>query len=190
MKAPGERSGGGAAHTTLLRFGFLRCSLGLALVAVRQEGLAAVLFGEQRGELEVELARRFPNCPIEAAEVSLAPLLQTLAECLEQPSLPLPLPLAPLGTLFQRSVWQALTHIPAGQTISYGALAELLGNPRAVRAVAAACGANPLAVLVPCHRVVGRDGSLTGYRWGLERKRALLERESEPALPFEPCADP
>lgn len=178
----------GQEADNLLSFGYLRCSLGLALVAVRQSGLAAVLFGEERGELEAELTRRFPQCAIEAAEVRLAPLLEALAKCLDDPSRPAPLPLAPIGTPFQQAVWQALMNIPIGQTMSYGALAQALGNPRAVRAVAAACGANPLAVLVPCHRVIAGNGALTGYRWGLERKRALLEREGGSILPFEPIS--
>jgi AraC family transcriptional regulator of adaptative response/methylated-DNA-[protein]-cysteine methyltransferase len=193
--ASGEVLGllGPGAHSeadNLLRFGYLRCSLGLALVAVRQSGLAAVLLGEERGELEAELTRRFPGCAVEAAEVRLAPLLEALTRCLEDPRQPAPLPLAPIGTPFQLSVWQALLNIPPGQTMSYGALAQALGNPRAVRAVAAACGANPLAVLVPCHRVIASNGALTGYRWGLERKRTLLERESGAILPFEPQSGP
>lgn len=174
---PAAPAGSAPPERDPLHFASARCSLGLALVAARAAGLAAVLLGDERAGLEAELARRFPRHPLLPGGPAFEPLLAAVLAALENPGEPQDLPLAPLGTPFQLSVWQALRSIPPGQTLSYGELARLLDAPKAVRAVAAACGANPLAVLVPCHRVIAKDGSLTGYRWGLDRKRALLARE-------------
>jgi AraC family transcriptional regulator, regulatory protein of adaptative response / methylated-DNA-[protein]-cysteine methyltransferase len=154
------------------------CALGLALVAQQAGGLCAILLGDDADALRAELAARFPKAELQPHDAALAPALAALAALIDTPTLPWTLPLAPQGTDFQQRVWQALRSIPAGQTASYTDVATRLGSPQSVRAVAGACAANPLAVVVPCHRVIGRRGALTGYRWGVERKRALLAREA------------
>lgn len=150
------------------------CSLGAILVAQGPKGVCAVLLGDDAQELQHELARRFPHATLAAG--SAATLAAVVAH-VERPGEPFALPLDPHGSAFRQRVWRALGTVPAGQTIAYAELARRAGVPAAVRAVAGACAANPLAVVVPCHRVLRSDGSLGGYRWGIERKRALLERE-------------
>lgn len=154
--------------------------LGRLLVAATARGVCAVLLGDDNAALTAELTRRFPRAEL-APDPTLGPHLDAiLAELTEHPgSLALPLDLR--GTAFQARVWAALRTIPRGTTQSYAQLAEAIGAPRSVRAVANACGQNPVAIVVPCHRVVGSNGKLTGYRWGVERKRALLALERRAA---------
>ncbi len=151
-------------------------TLGLALVASTARGICAVLLGESADELTTELGRRFP-----AAEIQPDPLverqLRTVFEAIQEGAGARELPLDLRATAFQARVWSALAAIPRGETRSYAEIACAIGNPKASRAVARACASNPAALLVPCHRVIGSSGSLTGYRWGMERKRALLEWE-------------
>lgn len=153
--------------------------LGLVLVARSDKGVCAILMGDDAGELAQELARRFPKARRIAADAALAGLLAEVAALLGAPHRPFDLPLDLQGTLFQQQVWHALRGIPAGETVSYAELARRVGRPDAVRAVASACGANPVAVVVPCHRVLRGDGSISGYRWGVERKRRLLAAEAK-----------
>lgn len=154
-------------------------ALGLALVAQQPDGLCAILLGDDADALQAELAARFPKAVLQQHDAALAPALAELADLIEIPTRAWTRPLAPQGTDFQQRVWHTLRGIAPGQTASYTEVAIRLGAPRAVRAVAGACAANPLAVVVPCHRVIGRQGQLTGYRWGLARKQALLAREAE-----------
>ncbi len=156
-----------------LRFGVGVSTLGYVLVAETEAGVAAVLIGEDPPELLADLQVRFPGARIEVGAVALEAVL----EAVDHPSRGFAGPLAVGGTDFQQRVWAALTAIPAGETRSYTEIARVIGAPLAVRAVAGACAANAIAVLIPCHRVVRGDGSLGGYRWGVERKRALLDRE-------------
>lgn len=150
---------------------------GLLLVADRGRGLCAILMGDDEGALVEELAERFPRAQLMQDEAELSAALDAVQTMLADPSQGLDWPLDPFGTEFQLQVWQALRQIPPGQTVSYTELAARIGKPEAVRAVASACAANPLAVVVPCHRVIRSDGGLSGYRWGVERKQSLLERE-------------
>jgi AraC family transcriptional regulator of adaptative response/methylated-DNA-[protein]-cysteine methyltransferase len=153
--------------------------LGCVLVAGTARGIAAVLLGDGREALLAELRERFPTATLAEGE-TMREALAEVVRLIESPARSEPaarLQLDPRGTTFQRQVWDALREIPAGSTATYAEIARRIGRPTATRAVAAACAANPIALLVPCHRVVARDGSLSGYRWGVERKRALLERE-------------
>lgn len=167
--APGERIGYALADT----------SLGRIVVAATQRGVCLVAFGDSDSELVAETARRFPRATLSPAADELAEWVRAIVALVDAPGVPVSpeLPLDVRGTVFQRQVWAGLQQIRAGQTVTYSQLAAAIGRPTAARAVAAACGANPTAVVVPCHRVIGADGSLTGYRWGVERKRRLLERE-------------
>jgi AraC family transcriptional regulator, regulatory protein of adaptative response / methylated-DNA-[protein]-cysteine methyltransferase len=152
--------------------------LGRVLVARTVSGVCAVLLGASDAELSALLAARFRRAELVRDPALATEIGAVLAE-VREPSMAAALPLDLRGTAFQARVWQALQRIPRGETRSYGQLAEMVGAPRAVRAVAAACGANPAAMLVPCHRVLGADGKLTGYRWGIERKKALLALEAK-----------
>jgi len=154
------------------------CRLGRVLVAATVGGLCAVLLGDSDEALEAELARRFPLAERCRGNRDFTAVLDTVVRLIDhgrEPAETLPLDLR--GTVFQRKVWAALQQIPAGRTVTYGELARQVGLPGGARAVARACGANPAAVIVPCHRVIAADGGLGGYRWGIERKRALLEKE-------------
>jgi AraC family transcriptional regulator of adaptative response/methylated-DNA-[protein]-cysteine methyltransferase len=166
------------AVDTLLRFAVGQCSLGAVLVAEGPAGVCAILLGNDPEALESDLAARFPEARLLGSDPGMAPLLQRVVGLVEAPQNGSDFPLAPQGTPFQLRVWLALRAIPPGRTASYADIARSIGMPRAARAVARACAANPLAVAIPCHRVVARDGSLSGYRWGVERKRALLQREA------------
>ena len=154
------------------------CSLGRVLVATTTQGICAIELGDDDEELLARLGRRFAHATLRPASSPDKAALHAVVTMVEHPATPPCLSLDIRGTAFQRRVWAALRDIPAGARISYGALAERLGAARGARAVAAAVAANPLAVMVPCHRVVGADGQLRGYRWGLERKRVLLARET------------
>jgi AraC family transcriptional regulator of adaptative response/methylated-DNA-[protein]-cysteine methyltransferase len=153
-------------------------SLGRVLVARSARGLCAVLLGEEGDALVQELRVRFPRATLREDGAELAALAAEVIGMVEAPSRGGELPLDLRGTEFQRSVWQALREIPAGETASYTEIARRIGRPGSVRAVGGACAANPLAVVVPCHRALRSDGALAGFRWGLERKRALLAREA------------
>ncbi len=152
-------------------------TLGPVLVAASGQGLCAVTIGDEPEELIADLRQRFPSARLERQPKDAAPFAARIVTLIEQPHIPADVPLDIRGTLFQRAVWAALTKIPLGSTASYSEIALRIGRPAAVRAVAGACAANHLAVVIPCHRVVRSDGALSGYRWGLERKRALLARE-------------
>ena len=153
-------------------------SLGQVLVARSNLGVCAILLGDDPALLARDLQDRFPRAELVSGDGECERLAVKVAGFIARPALGLDLPLDIQGTVFQQSVWQALRQIPAGSTASYTDIANQIGMPKAVRAVAQACGANALAVAVPCHRVVRSDGALSGYRWGVERKRALLDREA------------
>lgn len=158
------------------------CQLGRALVATTRRGVCSVVLGDSDASVEAQLRAEFPEAVIERVDSGapefVAPRVAAVAQALAGRGGASPVPIELLGTAFQYRVWEALMRIPAGQTRSYAELARELGQPDAVRAVAGACARNKVAVLVPCHRVVRSDGSLGGYRWGLPRKQALLEREA------------
>ena len=154
-----------------------KCILGVVLVAASERGVCAILLGEHAAALERDLQARFPQVSLREAARELEPLLSKVAAHLAAPAADLDLPLDFQGSDFERRVWRALAEIPAGTTQTYGEVARRLGAPHAAKEVGAACAANPIAVAVPCHRVVRKDGSLAGYRWGVARKRALLARE-------------
>lgn len=172
---PAARRHGGRGET--IRYTVVDTPVGHALVAATSRGICMTALGDDRAALEAELGRRFPAALIQPADAQLAEWAERVVRFITAPGTQPDLPLDISGTAFQARVWRALQKIPPGRTMSYSELAATLGQPRAVRAVAAACAANKLALLVPCHRVVGKDGDLTGYRWGVERKRVLLERE-------------
>lgn len=167
---------GGAA--TAIRYGIGDSSLGRVLAAASERGICSIMLGDDDAELIADLGRRFPNARTIAADGNFQATVDAVVALVEEPERGLSLPLDIRGTAFQRRVWQALQAIPAGETRSYAGLAREIGEPRAARAVAAACAANRLAVAVPCHRVVHSNGSDSGYRWGAERKRALLKKEA------------
>jgi AraC family transcriptional regulator of adaptative response/methylated-DNA-[protein]-cysteine methyltransferase len=167
-----------AGDATEIRFATSECALGTILVAQSARGLCAILIGDQPQVLEVDLRARFPHAQLSRGDADLEQLAARVVAFVEAPTGGLELPLDLRGTPFQRRVWQALRAIPAGHTATYAEIARRIGAPQAVRAVAGACAANPLAVVVPCHRVVRSDGALSGYRWGVPRKRALLESEA------------
>lgn len=164
---------------TDIRFAVGECSLGAILVAQSDRGVCAILMGDDPDALARDLQDRFPTARLIGGDAEFEQRVAQVIGFVEAPRLGLDLPLDVRGTAFQQRVWQALRDIPAGQTASYTEVARRIGAPAAVRAVAQACGANALAVAIPCHRVVRNDGALSGYRWGVERKRALLERESQ-----------
>jgi AraC family transcriptional regulator, regulatory protein of adaptative response / methylated-DNA-[protein]-cysteine methyltransferase len=170
------RAGGQAEKIT---FAVGQCSLGAILVAASAKGICAILMGEDPELLLQDLQTRFPKAELVGDDRTFAETIAQVVGLIERPAQDVHLPLDVRGTAFQHRVWDALRRIPSGQTRSYAEIAELIGQPNAVRAVAGACAANPLAVAVPCHRVVRTDGSLSGYRWGIERKKTLLERENK-----------
>lgn len=163
-----------------VRFALGACSLGAILVAATGRGVCAILLGDKPAELVRELERRFPRATLNGADPQFETLVASVVALVEHPESPATLPLDIRGTAFQHRVWKALSAIPAGTTASYAEVAAAIGEPTAVRAIARACASNMLAVAIPCHRVVRTDGALSGYRWGVERKRALLERERRP----------
>jgi len=162
-----------------IRFATDDSFLGLVLAGFTDLGVCAIELGDTREELVKALGTRFPKANLRDAQDELAPLLGEVAAFVQHPDQSLDLPLDIQGTAFQRRVWQELVRIPAGQTRTYSEVARALGSPKAVRAVATACASNPLAVAVPCHRVVRKSGELAGYRWGLDRKKRLLELEGQ-----------
>lgn len=160
-----------------IRFAVGECSLGSILVASSHRGVCAISLGDDPDMLVRHLQDKFPRSNLIGGDSGFEELMAKVVGFIEAPMLGLDLPLDIRGTTFQQRVWQALREIPAGTTVSYTDIANRIGMPKAVRAVAQACGANALAVAIPCHRVVRSDGSLSGYRWGVERKRVLLKRE-------------
>ena len=172
---PASYRRGGRAET--IRFALGECSLGSILVAATENGVCTILLGNDPAALLRELEDRFPNARLAGGDESFEQLVARVVALVEAPALGHDLPLDVQGTAFQQRVWQALGDIPAGSTESYTDVATRIGAPGSARAVARACAANPVAVAIPCHRVVRRDGALSGYRWGVERKRTLLERE-------------
>ena len=175
MRPTHYKSGG--AHE-VLTFAVGQCSLGAILVASSAKGVAAILLGDDPEALVRNLEDRFPKAELIGGDSAYERLVAQVVGLIESPGLGLALPLDVRGTAFQQRVWMALREIPVGQTASYASIAEKIGSPRSVRAVAGACAANALAVAIPCHRVVRHDGNLSGYRWGVERKRELIARES------------
>jgi AraC family transcriptional regulator of adaptative response/methylated-DNA-[protein]-cysteine methyltransferase len=176
---PTRYRAGGAG--TDIRFAIGECSLGAILVARSERGVCAIFLGDDPAALARELQDRFPRANLIGGDAEFEKLVARVVGLVEVPGTRLDLPLDVRGTAFQKRVWQALRRIPAGKTVSYTELAKRIGAPKSVRAVAGACAANALAVAIPCHRVVRNDGGLSGYRWGVERKRALIEREARPA---------
>lgn len=176
MTPSAYRAGGANAR---IRFAIAQCSLGAILVAQSERGVCAILMGDDPDALARDLQDRFPRAELLGGDAGFEQLVAQVVGFVEAPALGLDLPLDLRGTAFQRRVWQALREIPPGSTASYTEIAQRIGAPKAVRAVAGACAANALAVAIPCHRVVRTDGSLSGYRWGVERKRVLLEREAQ-----------
>ena len=168
-----------AGHNNDIRFAVGQCSLGAILVAQSERGVCAILLGDDPHQLVCDLQDKFRRANLIGADQDFERLIAQVVGFIETPALGLDLPLDVRGTAFQERVWQALRDIPVGSTASYAEIAQCIGAPKAVRAVAQACGANSLAVAIPCHRVVRSDGNLSGYRWGVERKRQLLERESQ-----------
>jgi AraC family transcriptional regulator of adaptative response/methylated-DNA-[protein]-cysteine methyltransferase len=173
---PSDYRDGGAR--TDIRFAVGECSLGSILVARSERGVCAILLGDDPDALAHDLQDRFPRANLIGGDQQFEKLVSKVVGLVESPAVGLDLPLDIRGTAFQQRVWQALREIPAGSTASYLDIANRIGSPKSVRAVAQACGANALAVAIPCHRVVRTDGGLSGYRWGVERKQALLEREA------------
>jgi AraC family transcriptional regulator, regulatory protein of adaptative response / methylated-DNA-[protein]-cysteine methyltransferase len=159
-------------------FAFDTFSLGMVLVAATDKGIAAILLGDNRDELRRELVYAFPQARLVADEVGLADKVAKIAAFLDAPNQELDLPLDIRGSAQEQAVWQALRNVPAGQTITYGQIAKSLSLPATAQDVGAACAANVLAVAIPCHRVVKADGSISGYRWGVQRKRKLINLEA------------
>lgn len=172
---PTNYRGGGA--NAEIKFAVAQCSLGAILVAASGKGVCAIFLGDDPNELVREVQDRFPNASLIGGDREFEKLVAHVVGFVETPHAEWDLPLDVRGTAFQHRVWQALRAIPPGETVSYAELARRMGEPKAVRAVAGACAANHVAVAIPCHRVVRTDGSLSGYRWGVERKRTLIERE-------------
>ena len=176
MKPQEFRTGGKGA---VIRFALGECSLGSILVAATDKGVCAIALGDDPAALLRDLQDRFPQAQLIGGDKDFEQLVAKVVGFVETPGIGLDLPLDVRGTAFQQRVWQALRDIPAGSTASYTEIARRIGRPKAVRAVAQACASNALAVAIPCHRVVRNDGSLSGYRWGVERKRDLLAREAK-----------
>lgn len=163
----------------ILRYTYTPTCVGPALIVCSNKGLCAVLLGDCEAQLRRDAIARFINCTLEPDETALEPVCEQIRRCIGNPREPWSLALDIRGTEFQCSVWHALLAIPPGVTVSYSTLAATLGKPHACRAVASACAANPVAIVVPCHRVLRHDGTLGGYRWGLQLKQWLLRRENE-----------
>jgi AraC family transcriptional regulator of adaptative response/methylated-DNA-[protein]-cysteine methyltransferase len=178
--APSRLARGGDGET--IHYGTAACRLGRVLVASTPRGICAILLGDLDATLRADLEKRFPRASLEKGGESFQSTLDRVIGLIDHSDDPRePLPLDLRGTVFQRKVWDALQDIPPGRTTTYGELARRVGLPGGARAVAQACGANPAAVIVPCHRVVAANGGLGGYRWGVERKQMLLEGERDGA---------
>ena len=175
---PGDYKAGGTNNAILFAVG--QCSLGAILVAQSARGVCAILLGDDPDQLVRDLQDQFPKAELVGADQRFEQLVAQVVGLIEAPAVGLDLPLDLRGTAFQERVWQALRDIPPGSTASYAQIAERIGAPKSFRAVAQACGANSVAVAIPCHRVVRSNGELSGYRWGVERKQQLLAREKAP----------
>jgi AraC family transcriptional regulator, regulatory protein of adaptative response / methylated-DNA-[protein]-cysteine methyltransferase len=173
---PTNYRAGGA--NTEIRFAIGQCSLGSILVAQSKPGVCAILLGDDPDELARDLQDRFPRANLIGGDGEFEPLVSKVVGFVEAPALGLDLPLDVRGTALQQRVWQALHEIPVGETASYTDIANRIGSPGSAKEVSEACAANTLAVAIPCHRVVKKNGTLSGYRWGVKRKRALLEKEA------------
>ena len=178
---PGALRRGGAGEE--IRTAFADCPFGRLLVGMTDKGVCFIGFAEPDDALLGDLRRRFPRAAIRADDAALADTVRAVLAFIAEPAQALALPLDLRGTAFQQRVWQALCRIPVGETRSYAEVAAMIEAPRAVRAVARSCATNPVSLAVPCHRVVGSDGDLTGYRWGVPRKRALLAAERAARTP-------
>jgi AraC family transcriptional regulator of adaptative response/methylated-DNA-[protein]-cysteine methyltransferase len=176
----GQRTGGADSAGLLIRSLVGQCWLGSVLVATTDKGICAILLGDDPATLLRDLEDRFPQARLLGGDAALEQLTAKVIDVIEAPGQDLDLPLDPRGTAFQQRVWQALREIPAGSTASYAEVARRIGAPKEAYAVGEACAANMIALAIPCHRVVRKDGALAGYRWGFKRKRALLEREARP----------
>jgi AraC family transcriptional regulator of adaptative response/methylated-DNA-[protein]-cysteine methyltransferase len=172
---PGAARRGGQGET--IRIARAESAMGPLLVGATEAGICFIGFAEPLEALEGDLRARFPKARLEEASAALAATVRAVADFIEEPAAALALPLDLRGTAFQRRVWEALVRIPLGETRTYSGLAAEMGTPAATRAVARACAQNPVALAVPCHRVIGASGDLTGYRWGVPRKAALLAGE-------------
>lgn len=173
---PSDFRAGGA--NTAIRFAIGECSLGSILVARSERGICAILLGDDPNALARQVQDQFPHATLIGDDPEFEQLVASVVGMVESPGAGTSLPLDIRGTAFQQRVWQALQTIPSGSTASYTDVARLIGSPQSVRAVARACASNVLAIAIPCHRVVRNDGALSGYRWGVERKRVLLDREA------------
>jgi AraC family transcriptional regulator of adaptative response/methylated-DNA-[protein]-cysteine methyltransferase len=165
------------ALTEDIRFGFGECAIGAVLVAASSQGVAAILMGDDQQALHRELTGAFPYARLTPGDAGIEDMVGQVVAFLDAPHQGLDLPLDMRGSALELAVWQALRDVPAGQTVTYGQVAKTLPLPATAQDVGAACGANVLAVAVPCHRVVKADGSISGYRWGVQRKRKLINRE-------------
>ena len=174
--SPNNFRTGGTGIT--IRFATAKCSMGFVLVGATVQGVCTIFLGDDPKRLVEDLRRRFNQANFVAADHKFRRIIKEVVRLVEEPAMPCELPLDIRGTAFQQKVWQALQQIPPGMTATYAEIAARIKLPKAVRAVAQACGANPVAIAVPCHRVIRSDGSLSGYRWGIERKRELLQREA------------
>ena len=161
-----------------ITYGFGETKLGTILVAASGAGLAAIMIGDDRDRLRRELGETLPKMELVEDQTGLAARIDAVEQLVEMPNAGLELPLDLRGSDLERAVWTALTRIPPGETTSYGALARSLDIPATAQEVGAACAANRLAVAIPCHRVVKADGSISGYRWGVQRKRRLINMEA------------
>ena len=169
------RSGG---RDIVIRFAVGECSLGSILVASTEKGVCAILFGDEPEALVRDIQDRFPKAKLVGGDREFEELIAKVVGLVEEPGVGFDLPLDVRGTAFQQRVWQALRKIPAGSKATYRDIARSIGSPKAIRAVAQACASNKIAVAIPCHRIVRQDGALGGYQWGIDRKRALLDREA------------
>jgi AraC family transcriptional regulator of adaptative response/methylated-DNA-[protein]-cysteine methyltransferase len=181
---PSDFRAGGAGQQ--MRFAIGHCSLGLILVAASDKGICAIFFGDDRESLLRDLKQQFPRSALIGGDKDFEELVAKVVGFVENPAKGVDLPLDVRGTAFQHRVWDALRRIPVGSTASYAEIAERIGAPKAVRAVARACATNRIAVAIPCHRVVRSDGALSGYRGGVERKRALLAKEARTKFKLAP----
>lgn len=166
-----------------LCFGIGHSSLGAILVASSEKGIVAIFLGDDANVLIEELQHRFPKAKLVDGDADYDQLVKKVVELVETPNTAIYLPLDLRGTAFQQRVWNALLEIPVGRTVSYTQIAARIGSPKSVRAVAGACAANNISIIIPCHRVVRSDGSLSGYAWGVERKRQLIAAEASNDMP-------
>ncbi len=176
MKPKAYRSGGAGIVIT---YGITECILGWLIVAATNLGICSIEFGDDRAVLPRQIQNRFPKASLEKAGPGFTHLIEEVVEFICTPHDSFNIPLDIQGTAFQQRVWNVLRQIKPGETMSYTEVAERIGNPNAVRAVATACASNKLAVVIPCHRVISKDGKISGYRWGVERKKILLDIERE-----------